>query len=126
MKSSNSPSFTTIQTQCYFMSIMDKMFIQYSSNHDIRIKELISQFLELCNSEEYLSFVTEVRLSHSFMNDFYIPVEERRHLADQAFSAQLEMKRFPYLSVYSSRFIRSLVKEKGVMNYELFSWIVIC
>lgn len=116
MKSSNSPSFTTIQTKCYFMSIMDKMFLEYSTTHNDRIKELISQFLELCNSEEYLGFVTEVRLSHSFMNDFYIPVEDRRHLADEAYCDQLEMKRFPYLSIYSSRFIRSLVKEKGVMN----------
>lgn len=107
------------------MSIMDRMFLEYSNTHNDRIKELISQFLELCNSEEYLGFVTEVRLSHSFMNDFYIPVEDRRHLADEAFSDQLEMKRFPYLSIYSSRFIRSLVKEKGVMSYNTFSWIVI-
>lgn len=72
---------------------------------------MIQSFTSLCTEEDYPAFAAEAKLSFSFTDTLYESVENRRTLADSVYSSHLELKKLPYIAVYSASALQHSLKE---------------
>ena len=115
MKESQSPTYSTYLTQCTYLTILNRLYSFYQETKDPQYQHLLHQFTDLCTDGDYPAFTVEARLSHSFIDDFYIPVDDRRSLALSVYSPSLNMKKLNYLSLYSLDCIKTICKEKNAV-----------
>lgn len=115
MKESNPTSFFSLQTKLLYLNYMKRLYSFYSLNPLPCIQELIDHFSTLCNEEEFPAFSTEAKLSFSFTDALYIPVETRRFLANASYMPTLDMKKLPYLSIYATEYVQHTLNEQSIV-----------